>query len=274
MGYLIRQDYKSLIQVDGLSQIIGSDYSLLSKAESAGQSEVITYLVQKYDTAKEFTNTTLYTYGTTRNAKDRVYLDASPYSALSTYALNSLALVGGNVYICTSAITVAEPWTIGHWSLLGAQYTMFYVKTPNADWDYYTEYAAGTTVFDDNKTYTSLIGNTGLKPSSNPAYWGSGTTYTVAGTVLPTDTSKWIEGDNRNAQMVQCMVDVILYHIHSRIPPRNIPELRVKRYDDAIAFLKNAAKGDWITLAIAKIQPKSGMRTRWGSQLAKQNNRY
>jgi hypothetical protein len=92
--------------------------------------------------------------------------------------------------------------------------------------------------------------------------------------VYPTDTSKWTLGDNRNAQVVNYMVDIVLYHIHSRIAPKNIPDLRVKRYDDAISWLKNCAKGDWITASIPLIQPKQGMRSRWGSRIPKQNNDY
>lgn len=274
MAYLFRHDYKSLIQVDALSQVIGSDYSILSKAELAGQSEVISYLVQKYDVDKEFTDTTLYTYGTTRNAKDRVYLDATTYSATSTYTLNSLTLYSGNVYINISAITTGEAWNAAHWTLLGAQYDMFYAKTPNPDWEYETSYVVGGVIFYNNKNYTALVDNSGLTPSANPSYWGTGTSYTVAGAVLPTDTSKWVEGDNRSAQIVQYLIDVVLYHIHSRIAPRNIPDIRVKRYDDAIAWFKNASKGDWITAAMPKIQPRSGKRIRWGSSLPKQNNNF
>jgi len=274
MGYLIRNDYKGLIQTDNLSQIIGSDYSILTRAELSAQSEVVSYLVQKYITTQEFTDTTLYAYGLTRNAKNRVYLDATAYSASSTYALNALTLYGGNVYRCTSAITVAEAWNAAHWTLIGAQYAMFYVTNPKADWDYYTDYVEGDEVFYNNKTYTATRANSALAPDENSTEWGTGTTFTVAGSVVPTDATKWTAGDNRNPQMVNYMVDVVLYHTHSRIAPHNIPDLRIKRYDDVISWLKSCAKGDWITASLQKIQPKSGMRSRWGSRLPKQNNNF
>ena len=57
MSYLIRNDYKNLIQSDNLAQIIGSDYNLLTLAESTAKSEIISYLKGKYDTDNEFTNT-------------------------------------------------------------------------------------------------------------------------------------------------------------------------------------------------------------------------
>lgn len=274
MGYLIRNDYKGLIQTDNLSQIIGSDYTILSRAELAAQSEVISYLIQKYITTQEFTDTIAYTYGAARNAKDRVYLDATAYNAAAIYDLDSLVLQAGNVYICTVAIVTPEAFTIGKWTLLGAQYAMFYVTNPKPDWDYYTEYIAGNQVFYKNKTYTATRPNSALAPDLNPTEWGSGTAYSVDGAILPTDPSRWTSGDNRNPQMVNYMIDVVLYHIHSRIAPRNIPDLRVKRYDDAISWLKSCAKGDYITASLPKIQPKSGMRSRWGSRLPKQNNNY
>ncbi len=274
MGYLIRNDYKGLIQTDNLSQIIGSDFTILSRAELAAQSEVISYLIQKYITTQEFTDTIAYTYGVARNAKDRVYLDATAYSATAIYDLNALVLQAGNIYICTVAIVTPEAFNAGKWTLLGAQYALFYVTNPQNDWDYYTEYVAGNQVFYKNKTYTATRPNSALAPDLNPTEWGSGAAYTVDGTVLPTNTTKWTAGDNRNPQMVNYMIDVVLYHIHSRIAPRNIPDLRVKRYDDAISWLKSCAKGDYITASLPKIQPKSGMRSRWGSRLPKQNNNY
>jgi hypothetical protein len=84
----------------------------------------------------------------------------------------------------------------------------------------------------------------------------------------------WVKGDNRNQQMVNYLIDIILYHLHSRIAPRNIPELRVKRYDDAIAWLKQCAKGEFITGGLPLLQPRQGMRIRHGGSLQKQNNNY
>lgn len=50
-------------------------------------------------------------------------------------------------------------------------------------------------------------------------------------------------GTARNARIVMLMVDVVLYHIHSRIAPRNIPEIREVRYEQAIEWLKAVNKG-------------------------------
>ncbi len=50
-------------------------------------------------------------------------------------------------------------------------------------------------------------------------------------------------GSGRNPLIVMYMVDVVLYHIHSRIAPRNIPEVRIVRYEQAVEFLKRVNKG-------------------------------
>lgn len=263
-----------MIQVDNLSQIIGSDFTVLSHAESAAQTEIVSYLSQKYDTEKEFTDTTLYAYGVTHYAKDRIYIDAPAYSATSLYDLDDMVLYGGYVYRCTTAITVAEAWNAAHWTVIGLQYAIFYGTNPANDWVYTTEYEKDDVVFFNNKTYTATQPNNGLQPDENVAAWGAGVAYTIGGNVHPTNKTKWTAGDNRNPQMVQKMIDVVLYHIHSRIAPRNIPELRVKRYDDAISWLKSCAKGDYITASLTKFQPNTGARSRWGSRLPKQNNNF
>lgn len=274
MGYLFIKDYKKLIQTDNLNQIIGSDNSLLTDIESVAQSELISYLSTKYDTDKEFTNTKKYEYNVTRNAKDRVYLDATAYSTSSTYALNALTLYQGSVYRCSTAVTSGEAFNAAKWTLLGAQYDLFYITLPKDEWDYYTTYETGAQVWYKNKTYTATRDTTSETPDTNSAVWGTGTTYTVAGTVWPTDTTKWSSGDNRNTQLVMYMVDIALYHIHSRISPNNIPELRFTRYSDAKVWLDNVAKEEKIVADIPKVQPAAGSRILWGSSLSKQNNNF
>jgi len=68
---------------------------------------------------------------------------------------------------------------------------------------------------------------------------------------LPTDTNSWVEGDNRNHQIKQVLIDIALYHFHSRISPSNIPQLRRMRYNgdgdpektSAIKWLTDVAHG-------------------------------
>ncbi|MCS6821697.1 MAG: DUF1320 domain-containing protein [Microscillaceae bacterium] len=48
--------------------------------------------------------------------------------------------------------------------------------------------------------------------------------------------------EQRNGLLVMYAVDILLYHLHSRINPNQIPEIRVKRYDDALEWLKAVSK--------------------------------
>jgi hypothetical protein len=273
MGYLVITDYKKIIQTDNLNQILGSDYSLLTSIESMAESELKSYLVQKYDTSKEFVPFQIYNSAVFYLGYERLYLDAPAFNVTASYIPNELVLYNGNVY---AALTNVSPgiWDITDWLYLGSQYTLYYVD-PSADvFDYYKSYAVGDHVWFNGKTYTCVIANSGNNPDANAYYWGIGNAILIPSVDLLFDGNAFVKGDNRNQQMVTYMTDVALYHLHSRIAPRNIPDLRVKRYDDAIAWLKQCAKGDDITANLPKIQPTQGMRNRYGSVLPKQNNNF
>ncbi len=57
------------------------------------------------------------------------------------------------------------------------------------------------------------------------------------------DPSKFTPQDPRNRQIVMYAVDITLYNLHSNSSPQNIPDLRVKRYDDAIKALTMMMNG-------------------------------
>lgn len=74
-------------------------------------------------------------------------------------------------------------------------------------------------------------------------------------------------GNSRNALIVMYMIDVALYHMHSRVTPRNIPQIRIDRYDSAIAWLKMVSKGA-ITPDLPRLTDEEGegkLRSRYGS---------
>ena len=50
-------------------------------------------------------------------------------------------------------------------------------------------------------------------------------------------------GSNRNQTVLQKGIDIALYHIHVKGNPNIIPDIRVKRYDDAISWLEGVQKG-------------------------------
>ena len=53
----------------------------------------------------------------------------------------------------------------------------------------------------------------------------------------------WTTGDNRNKKLVELMVDITVYHLLARIKPRNISEIRLNRYEQAVEYLARVAKG-------------------------------
>lgn len=294
MSYLISPDLKRLIQSDNLTQIIGGDTSILTAAQLTAQEEAITYLIQKYNTAGEFTDTNIYDPTVIYKAASRVYLDATAYDGTATYAIGKLVLQSGKIYSCSITISVAEATFIpGHWALLGNQYDIFYASYPAPLFNLNSVYAKGVIVFWNDKKYTAsiptpLMGHeTVLQYDTtdqipypnyfpgdvnNPQQWGNGVAYSVPAGTLPTNITYFTKGDNRSQAMVMYITDIALYHLHSRIAPRGIPDLRIKRYDDAINHLKGYSKGT-TTANLTKIQPPSGKRIRYGSSI-KQSNSY
>jgi hypothetical protein len=289
MSYLIASDFKKLIQSDNLTQIIGGDTTILTAIQQAAQSEAVSYLTQKYITGEEFTTTDIWNPLKTYVAKNRLYLDASGYVSTITYSIGALVLQDSKVYICITATTGL--FDVTKWTLLGIQGTIFYVKPPASDFNVYNFYKVGDVVFWRGFVYTCINAtkqnthNAALQSGNDqlvlnifpddtvngPSAWGNGVAFSIAPGTLPTDATKWTQGDNRNPQLVNYCIDIALYHIHSRIAPRNIPELRVVRYTQAIEWLQMAGQGK-ITADLPLIQPRSGGRIRHGGEIKRVNS--
>jgi Protein of unknown function (DUF1320) len=294
LSYLIAQDYLKQIQEQNLQAVISSTPSIQAVAELAAQEECISYLIQKYDTEAEFTDTLLYDpTAATYNAMSRVYLNASAYVAMQAYAVGALTLYQGNVYICKTIIA-GEAWTIAHWTLLGAQYQLFFAIFPELEFKLYWLYNVGDLAYWKGRIYsclknTRLLGHQDLiqayntenipypnffpdDPVNGPGQWYDQGAYSIpAGGLLSVDPVYFIPGDNRSQMLVLYMIDMVLYHLHSRISPRNIPEIRAERYEAAKSWLKNVARGNDITAPIPKKQPPQGRRIRSGSNIKNQN---
>lgn len=279
MAYLIQSDYKKLIQADNLAQILGNDYTMLPQIESAAVSEVTSYLVQKYDVAKEFKTIEVEMIGQPdKYYGDRVYVDALPYDPNKVYVDTTNCLYNGNVYYCKTTTTLGA-FDPNKWVNVGKQYQIYNLALPvgYTYFDYYYNYKPNDLVFYNNKQYTVKQNTIGVFPTDSVEAFGVGVNYVMQDSIYLGGgnlNTAWVAGDNRNQQMVNYLIDVVLYHLHSRISPRNIPELRVKRYDDAIAWLKQCAKGEYITGGLALLQPKQGNRIRYGASVTKQYNNY
>jgi hypothetical protein len=92
-----------------------------------------------------------------------------------------------------------------------------------------------------------------------------------------TNANEYTQGDPRNALIKRYAVDIVLYELHSRINPRNIPEFRIQRRDDAISWLKavqdprNNINADF--LPSIDFGPSKGNDMSWGGR-TKQVNKY
>lgn len=314
MSYVVYRDYKFHIQQDTLQEAIGQDNSVLVTAQLSAVEEASSYIRAKYDITQEFTDTLLYdpTY-TSYTGNSRVYLDAPAWVQANAYPLKSLVLfTDGNIYQNIVAIGAGgEVWTPAHWLLLGAEFSLFYVPLPFPSFSFDGTYLVGSQVYWKGKTYTAIRGTIGvdhdsqiqINQSSTPnfynyapddpvygaQFWGTPTAFSVVAGALP--GSPWIAGDNRSQQMLMYVVDIVMYHIHQRVAPRNIPELRIARYmglqgeiklsesgaifprSSALGWLQSVQRGDNIP-TLAKVQPSStGNRIKWASD-QKQGNDY
>jgi hypothetical protein len=289
--YLILKDYQRIIQTTELNAITSNDPSVRMLVEGSVQQEMRSYLIQKYDLASEFQDTQLFSMTQIYKGGNRIYLDAPAYSAIAAYSIGALTLQNGIVYNNTTAISLpGEAFDPTHWHALGSQYDLFFITLPYPLFDQNQFYLKQDKVFWHDKTYTAqkdsyrenqeddlqslereniMAGNIlpdDRNSQSAALMWGIGSAYSVAAGTLPTDTTKWTKGDNRNQYFVQCYMHLVVYELCSRITPNNIPEARHNNWLRAIEQLKSFAKGN-TTAELPVIQPKQGSPIRGGGKV-------
>lgn len=278
MRLLRLTDYQRQIQGDNLQQIIEGNTSILLDVEQAAQAEMTSYLVQRYQTNKIFTDTTAFDNTATYLAKNLVEYSCPDYVSTTTYSTGTRVVYSGSIYISLSASTGILPSTgTTSWSGITTDKSLYYAKLPAPEYTNTTAYSIGSIVWYEDKTYQALQVNKGISPDADTSKWSASTTYSFTG-IYPEDTNYWILGDNRNQQIVMYLIDATLYHLHSRINPRNVPEIRAIRYDGANAFqsggvigwCKKVASGD-VTADLPQINPTQGISIRWGSNTRNTN---
>lgn len=116
-------------------------------------------------------------------------------------------------------------------------------------------YTIGQTVTYNGMRWKCLTANTGITPGFDIISWQSET---------------WVNGDNRDNELVMYYVDIVVYNIMQRIAPMAIPKLRSDNYNIAMAWLKDAAHGI-VSPNIPLYQNNKGSRIRGGSNV-KMNN--
>jgi phage gp36-like protein len=73
--------------------------------------------------------------------------------------------------------------------------------------------------------------------------------------------------------VIQRLVDIMLYHAHSRVMPDNVPELREKRYNNAINWLEKVASG-YIDPALPLKEEDPTNPLRYGNSSTPENKYY
>jgi hypothetical protein len=245
MSFLVPADYRKSIQTENLTQVTANDPTIIAAAEATAVEEAKSYLVQKYDVSGivdvlTYDNATAYQAGQLVTDGTDLYFGKYPQPGFlvgSYYNVGDLVFWKNKVYTCRTA-------TID----LSRTGALQYIEVQDLPL---------RNVFPDDAK-DGLI------------FWGTGTPYSIAAATPLSDTSKWVKGDNRSAQLVTCICNIALYYCHLRIAPRNIPELRVKAYDDAIRWLKGCADGKF-TPALTKLQPNQGGRIRYGGNIKNRN---
>lgn len=270
MARLLRDlDYLRVIQADNLSQIIEGNQQIKLDIEQSAQSEMISYLAQRYKVNEVFSNTAVFDFEATYNGKQLVEYTETAFSVTSNYEAGDRVVYSGYIYSANDAVT-ASAWDVTEWTLICADKQLFYVTLPESEFDYYTTYAVGNKVWFENKVYPCLEPCVNIDPTDTK-FWGKGTSFSVTAT-YPDDSGVWTIGDNRNQQIVLFLIDIVLYHLHSRINPRNIPDLRKQRYNGdssedkggALGWLKSVAKGN-VQADLPAVAPKQGLSMRSGN---------
>jgi hypothetical protein len=270
MARLLRDnDYLRVIQSDNLAQIIESNQQTKLDVEQSAQSEMISYLTQRYIVNQIFTDTKVFDITATYNGKQLVEWTAAAFSAATVYTTGQYVLQAGYIYKSIAG-SAAHAFVANEWTQICLDKTLFYVTLPEAEYSNTTTYAIGDKVYYNNIEYTCLISTVGILPT-NTQFWSAGSAYTLTAT-YPDDDTKWTEGDNRNQQIVEGLLDMTLFKLHKRINPRNIPDLRKEAYDGnnasqnggIIAWLKRVAGGE-LTADLPQILPEQGLSIRWGN---------
>ncbi len=162
------------------------------------------------------------------------------------------------------------------------------VKYIEPDFESSVNYSIGDRVdFTDGNIYQCIQATTGTQDPTDSAYWSivqeSGLLYnviaedgTTVGSKPDIATTEYSLGDTRNRWVIQILIDIVLYHACSRINPRNVPDLRFDRYQEAKDQLKKINKGELFGLGLPEQQENADFAPSviYGNSTIKQSTYY
>lgn len=282
MGYLTLTDYHRLISESNLDVILKQargtlgDSEILLNSERANIEQLKNSLRGRYKTDSIFAEFKDWNFATNYYWNDRIYFTANDFSAVTVYSSGNLVLYGGIVYEknATTGGYVAGtlPTNATYFTNRGAE-GIYYI-TPPDKYDEDVNYDLNDKVTYEHKYYllTSETEEEGILPTDT-TYWEriiDLSTYNTVGH-WPNETAYWTYGDNRNLSIVECLVDFVIYDVHAVINPRNIPQLRMDRYQKSADWLKDIRDGKY-DLDLPEFGSQKGYRIRFGSN--EQNKNY
>ena len=293
MAYLISKDF-FIIQQNQINQLTQNDPGRLTQASMVAQEELTSYLVQRWDTSKEFQDTMIWSAARSYNVGDRIVLDFNLFNTTSAYNVGDTVIQNGNAYVANVSLMPGN-FNFTNWTKIGVQYQIFNALSPSGidQFDSNRIYAVGDNVYWKGYTYTcsqmsqvqsqesaiqyttySQIPPINVFPdgtqNANGTYWNNKVAFSITTGILPSNATYWVLGDNRSQQMVMYMTDIAIYYLHKSIAPNDIPELREKAYERALKWLKMCAMGDVMPNLPVK-QPTQGLKRRFGGNTSHNN---
>ncbi len=289
MAFLIEKDFGTQIQLENLQQIKGTSSAAdlyLDEVIKLAIDEATSYLSPRYYVEKIF-NETNQVYDSNQNygQYDRIYANYPAWVNNISYTVNTNISYNGFIYKKNNNMVGYLPGTIptnaSYWTPQYKNDTIYSVKQGAPKYDPSKSYLENNIVFYYYSLFIATSPSINVTP--NRVYYPSWDSYfydtsydgyfphgywrnypivldsptaweiypSTFNNALPTDTNSWVEGDNRNHQIKQVLIDIALYHFHSRISPSNIPQLRRMRYNgdgdpektSALKWLTDVAHG-------------------------------
>ncbi len=278
MGYLRLLDYHTLISEANLATILKQargilgDSEILESSELRGIASLKNSLRGRYVVDTVFAPFKNFNIAASFLFDDRIDFTAQDYNAATVYSSGEMLLYASVVYQknATTAGYVAGtlPTDTNYFTNRGL--AGIYHVTPPEDFNLDTSYTVGDKVKYKHKYYLCVAESTGNKPE-NTDFWEritDLTTYSITG-VWP-NQSGWTFADNRDASIVECLIDYILYDVHAVINPRNIPALRSDRMNKSVEWLKDIRTGKY-DLGLPELGGQTGFKLRFGSNLSSVN---
>lgn len=241
--FLIEKDYRHLIRGEVLD-IVQNDEATRQDAERSAIEEIKSYLKTQFETDLIFISHTIWSPAVEYNFNDFVLLTATTWNATAIYSANDLVEFNGTIYQANATTVAGESpdTTPAKWDAIDLDCT-FYTALKTQRFEKGVIYEVGEFVFQDSKRYEVIQktnGEVSPKTDTNNEFYTLNTDTVTAGTAL-SDTNNWTKGDTRSPLVLRHTIDITLYELHARINPRNIPEFRINKRDDAIDYLKRAA---------------------------------